>query len=165
MWVPNNLIGFNQNNQPYFKNQGNNNNNVKKPLEIIDISHEFKETSASAVENSIQLEETSSVSAVVNPDENSVQFEETSVSAVESSDENSVQFEGTSSVIQIENLYSIKTKEKKNTWSINETRTLIGAIEARYTEKLDLYRQKLEIEKEKVKALGDLQNILKEKST
>lgn len=32
-------------------------------------------------------------------------------------------------------------------------------------EKLDLYREKLEIEKKKVKALEDLQNILKEKDT
>jgi len=83
MWVPNNLIGFNQNNEAYFKNRENDNNNIKKPIKIIDISHEFKDTNVSAVENS---------------DESSVQFEETSsVSAVENFDKNSVQFKGTSS--------------------------------------------------------------------
>jgi len=61
MWVPNNL-GFNQNNEAYFKNQENDNNNIKKPIKVIDIS-EFKDTNVSVVENF---------------DENSVQFEGTS---------------------------------------------------------------------------------------
>jgi len=96
MWVPNNLIGFNQNNEAYFKNQDN--NNIKKPIKlikIIDISHEFKDTNVSAVESSVQFEETSSVSAI------------------ENFDENLVQFEGTSKVIKIKKLLSTKTKDKK----------------------------------------------------
>lgn len=130
MWVPNNLIGFNQNNQPYFKNQENDNNNIEEPIEVIDISHEFKETS--------------SVSTVENFDENSVQFEGTSANADESYDENSVQFERTSNVIKMKNSYSedkMKTKEK-TTWSINETRALIGAIEARYGDMNDVHKRK-----------------------
>jgi len=118
MWVPNNLIGFNQNNEAYFKNQENDNNNIKKPIKIIDISHEFKDTNVSAVENS---------------DESSVQFEETnSVSAIENFDENSVQFEETSNV----------TKDKKSTWSVVETRALIGAIEARYEDMHHVHKRK-----------------------
>ncbi|XP_067214383.1 uncharacterized protein [Linepithema humile] len=119
IWVPNNLIGFNQNNEPYFKNQEN--NNTKKPIKIIDISHEFKEKNVSEVdnldENSIQFEGTNSV----NTDENLVQFEETSVN---------------------ENLHSTKTKEKKNTWSVDETRALIGAIEARYDDMYHVHKRK-----------------------
>jgi len=109
MWVPNNLIGFNQNNEAYFKNQENNNNNIKKPIKIIDMSHKFKDTNVSAVENS---------------DESSVQFEETSsVIAIENFDENLIQFEGTSNMIEIKKLLSTKTKNKKSTWSVAEMRT------------------------------------------
>jgi len=127
MWVPNNLIAFNQNNEAYFKNQEND-NNIKKLIKIIDISYEFKDTNVSAVENS---------------DESSVQFEETSsVNAIENFDENSVQFEGTNNVIEIKKLLSTKTKDKKSTWSVAETRALIGAVEACYEDMHHVHKRK-----------------------
>jgi len=127
MWVSNNLTGFNQNNEAYFKNQEN--DNIKKHIKIIDINQEFKDTNVSAVENS---------------DESFVQFEKTSsVSAIENFDENSVQFEGTSNVIEIKKLLSTKTKDKKkNTWSVAEIRALIGAMEARYEDMHHIHKRK-----------------------
>lgn len=58
-----------ENNQPYFKNQGSD-TVAEKTIDIIDISHEFKDTSVSEVENedSFQSEGTSSVIEVENLD-------------------------------------------------------------------------------------------------
>lgn len=111
MWVPNNLIAFNESNKAYFKNQENNDNVKKNNIKIVDISHEFKEKSGNE-----------------NEDENF--------------DENLAQSEETSDVIEVENLDVIKTKEKRNTWSVNETRALIGAIEARYDDMYHIHKRK-----------------------
>ncbi|XP_029667831.1 uncharacterized protein LOC115238285 [Formica exsecta] len=108
MWIPNNLIGFHENNEAYFKNQGSD-NNVKRTIKIIDISHEFKETIINEVENSY---------------------------------ENSFQSERTSNVIEVENVDATKTKEKRNTWSVNETCALIGAVEARYDDMHHVHKRK-----------------------
>jgi len=107
MWIPNNLIGFNEKNKVYFKNQES--NGIIKTIKVIDISHEFKEKSGSEVEYF---------------------------------DENLVQSEGTSDVIEVEELDATKTKEKRNTWSVNETRALIAAIEARYDDMHHVHKRK-----------------------
>lgn len=46
-------------------------------------------------------------------------------------------------VIEVENLDATKTKEKRNTWSVNETCALIeGAIEARYDDMYHVHKRK-----------------------
>lgn len=119
MWVPNNLIGFTQNNEPYFKNQEN--NDIIQPIKIIDISHEFTKSNVSIVENSNEelVQGTSNVSSLVN-NKNSIQLED---------------------VIVTENLHCLNAKEK-NIWSIQETRALIGAIEARYDDMHHVQKRK-----------------------
>lgn len=45
-------------------------------------------------------------------------------------------------MIEVENLDATKTKEKRNTWSVNETRALIGAVEARYDDMHHVHKRK-----------------------
>jgi len=69
-----------------------------------------------------QIQGTSNVNSLVN-DENSIQFEE-------------------SSVINTENLHCTESKEKRSTWSVNETHALIGAVEARYDDMHHVQKRK-----------------------